>query len=254
MYANGKARSDSVIYVKRKTQLFEDVGIKHDVIRIGPDRGIDKIKALVDEVNESDKMHGIMVQLPVPKVFGLDKCEVDGLLDMIKPEKDIDGLNSDAFERDGLLPCTTVGILSLMDYYNIGIEGKRIVIVGRGMLVGMPLSHALERLKDQCEIITCDENTEDIQSLTRSADIIVVGVGHARLITAEYITPDTVVLDVGINREKGKDGKVRVIGDVHPSVYPLCKYYTPVPNGIGLLTVASLAVNSFKAYEKQVMK
>lgn len=234
----------SEVYVKNKKKACEYVGmsfihldyascVKEEVV-------IKKIKQL----NKDKSVNGIIVQLPIPDNFNVSK-----IINTIDPAKDVDGLtNTQAGKliqnEKCLIPCTPKGIMEIFKKYKIDLEGKHVVIVGRSNLVGKPLM--LECLNKNATVTMCHSKTKDLKKYTKDADILVVAVGKKYLIDKTMIKKDSVIIDVGINRIDGK-----LYGDVNPNVEEVCGYLTPVPGGVGPMTVSMLLKNTFEAYKNQ---
>lgn len=234
----------SEVYVKNKKKACEYVGmsfihldyascVKEEVV-------IKKIKQL----NKDKSINGIIVQLPIPDNFNVSK-----IINTIDPVKDVDGLtNTQAGKliqnEKCLIPCTPKGIMEIFKEYKIDLEGKHVVIVGRSNLVGKPLM--LECLNKNATVTMCHSKTKDLKKYTKDADILVVAVGKKYLIDKTMIKKDSVIIDVGINRIDGK-----LYGDVNPNVEEVCGYLTPVPGGVGPMTVSMLLKNTFEAYKNQ---
>ena len=234
----------SEVYVKNKRKACEYVGmsflhldyascVKEEVV-------IKKIKQL----NKDKSINGIIVQLPIPKNFNVSK-----IINTIDPSKDVDGLtNTQAGKliqnEKCLIPCTPKGIMEIFNEYKIDLEGKHVVIVGRSNLVGKPLM--LECLNKNATVTMCHSKTKNLKSYTKDADILVVAVGKKYLIDKTMVKKGSIIIDVGINRIDGK-----LYGDVNPNVEEVCEYLTPVPGGVGPMTVSMLLKNTFEAYKNQ---
>lgn len=234
----------SEVYVKNKRKACEYVGmsflhldyascVKEEVV-------IKKIKQL----NKDKSINGIILQLPIPDNFNVSK-----IINTIDPSKDVDGLtNTQAGKliqnEKCLMPCTPKGIMEILKEYKIELEGKHVVIVGRSILVGKPLM--LECINKNATVTLCHSKTRDLKSYTKDADILIVAAGKKHLINKTMIKKGSVIIDVGINREDGK-----LFGDVNPNVEEVCGYLTPVPGGVGPMTVAMLLKNTFEAYKNQ---
>lgn len=234
----------SKVYVNNKRKSCEQVGISFmhfDYLsEVKENVVINKIK----ELNKDVSVNGIIVQLPIPDHFNVDK-----IINTIDVSKDVDGLTNESKARrmnnkSSLIPCTTKGILELLDYYKINIESKRVVVVGRSELVGTPTYQ--ECLKRNATVTICHSKTIDLGSITKEADILIVATGHKYLIDKNMIKEGCVIIDVGISRDNGK-----LYGDVNPNVSDKCSYLTPVPGGVGPMTVVMLLKNTFIAYKSQ---
>ena len=231
----------SAIYVKMKEQDCTQVGIRTFDHRLPGETTQDDLLKLIDELNADKQVHGILVQLPLPK-----HITEETIIAAIAPEKDVDGLTSVNLGRimrgiDGIRACTPLGVMTLLDYYNIDIEGKHAVVVGRSTLVGKPQSLLL--LEKNATVTICHSRTRNLAETCRQADIIIAAVGVPRLLGASAIKPGAVVIDVGINRSD--DG---LVGDVdYDTVREIAGAITPVPGGVGPMTRAMLIQNVIKA-------
>jgi methylenetetrahydrofolate dehydrogenase (NADP+)/methenyltetrahydrofolate cyclohydrolase len=229
----------SVVYVRNKRKACAEVGIistQHDLPASISQR---ELLEVIGQLNDDPKIHGILVQLPLPK--GL---LAEAITDALSPAKDVDGLHPYNIGRltrgDSLfVPCTPLGVMALLDYYKLPIEGRRAVIVGRSNLVGRPVSLLL--MHRNATITVCHSKTQGIESVCREADIVVVAMGRAKFLTAAMVKPGAVVIDVGINRLA--DGSLA--GDVdYGPVAERAGWITPVPGGVGPMTVAMLLSNT----------
>ena len=234
----------SKVYVNNKRKSCEQVGISFmhfDYLsEVKESVVINKIK----ELNKDVSVNGIIVQLPIPDNFNVEK-----IINTIDVSKDVDGLTNESKIRrmnnkSSLIPCTTKGILELLDYYKINMESKRVVVVGRSELVGTPTYQ--ECLKRNATVTICHSKTKDLGRITKEADILIVATGHKYLIDKNMIKEGCVIIDVGISRDNGK-----LYGDVNPNVSDKCSYLTPVPGGVGPMTVVMLLKNTFIAYKSQ---
>lgn len=234
----------SKVYVNNKRKSCEQVGISFmhfDYLsEVKESVVINKIK----ELNKDVSVNGIIVQLPIPDHFNVEK-----IINTIDVSKDVDGLTNESKikrmnNEESLVPCTTKGILELLDYYKINMESKRVVVVGRSELVGTPTYQ--ECLKRNATVTICHSKTIDLGNITKEADILIVATGHKYLIDKNMIKEGCVIIDVGISRDNGK-----LYGDVNPDVSDKCSYLTPVPGGVGPMTVVMLLKNTFIAYKNQ---
>ncbi len=235
----------SKIYVKRKRETSEKVGIHSICVNLPESISEEELISEIKNLNDDDNIDGILVQLPLPSHINTGK-----IIETINPSKDVDGFHPENVGRlatgigKGVIPCTPLGIWLMLKHYNIDIFGKDIVIVGASNIVGKPMS--LVFLKDEKATITvCHKNTKDLKSHTQKADILVVAVGKPKLITDDMVKEGSVVIDVGINRlENGK-----IVGDVDfENVKNKAFAITPVPGGVGPMTVVSLLVNTVHLY------
>ncbi len=237
--------SASNIYVRNKKRACEEVGILFDKIKFPDTISEEMIIEEIKRLNDDDEVNGIIVQLPLPK--GLNAARI---INHIDPLKDVDGLTYQnvgnlVLDNDGLISCTPLGIMELLSAYNVELESKNVVIVGRSNLVGKPLIQLF--LKENATVSVCHSKSYDIKKYTKLADILVVAAGHPNLITKDMVKDDVVVIDVGINKEEGT-----LCGDVDfDEVSKKAALITPVPGGVGPMTVACLLKNVFKAYKMQ---
>lgn len=237
----------SAAYVRNKERACANVGIASYGTHYPATATQADLEQAIDELNQDPRVDGILLQLPVPE-------HLDGvaLLNRIHPNKDADGLhpvNLGRLARSevGLRSCTPAGVMRLLEEYNLSAKGKHAVVVGRSILVGKPL--ALMLLEQDATVTIAHSKTPDLAAVTRSADILVAAVGRPELITAEMVKPGAIVVDVGINRVTDSDGKSRLVGDVDfASVATVASYLTPVPGGIGPMTVALLLQNTVQSY------
>ncbi len=235
----------SLVYVASKERACAEVGFKSITCALDEASTQDDIIEEIHKLANDKSVNGIMVQLPLPK--GVDESEV---LSHIPPEKDVDGLtvlNGGAclYSQDGFTPCTPRGIIELLDAYKVDFLGKHAVVVGRSNLVGKPI--AIKLLDKNCTVTICHSKTLDLSSITKQADILVVAVGKKHIVTADMVKDGAIVVDVGINRVDGK-----LYGDVEfETVSKVASMITPVPGGIGPMTVAMLLANTFDACIKQ---
>lgn len=232
----------SSVYVRNKELSAERAGILHETIRMPKDSSEADLLAAVAELNADDSVDGILVQLPLPKGINADK-----VIEAISPEKDVDGFHPISMGRllaglDGLAPCTPSGIMEILDHYGIDLKGKKAVVVGRSNIVGKPA--ALMLLKADATVVCTHSRTVDLAAETKEADVLVVAAGRPNMIKKEMIKPGCVLIDVGIH--KTENG---LCGDVDPECYEAAAFYTPVPGGVGPMTVACLIRNTLKAYE-----
>ena len=240
----------SAAYVRGKEKACARVGIASFGQHLPANTSQAALLTMIHDLNSNDAVDGILLQLPLPK--HLDSV---ALLRQIAPEKDADGLHPYNMGKllrgePGLQSCTPSGVMRLLDTYNIPIEGKQAVVIGRSILVGKPL--ALMLLERNATVTIAHSRTQDIELIARSADILVAAVGRPRIITAEMVKPDAIVIDVGINRITESTGKTRLVGDVDfDAVSPVAKWITPVPGGIGPMTVTMLLHNTVWSYRQR---
>ncbi|MFZ1083951.1 MAG: bifunctional 5,10-methylenetetrahydrofolate dehydrogenase/5,10-methenyltetrahydrofolate cyclohydrolase [Terracidiphilus sp.] len=253
----------SQIYVRSKVQSCADLGIFSDLITPPATVTTEEMLALIAQLNARPEIDGILIQLPLPA-----HVDAKALLDAIDPAKDVDGfhpVNAGRLQagRPALAPCTPAGIIEILKRSNIPISGKHAVVVGRSDLVGKPAAMLL--LHQNATVTICHSKTRDLGAITRQADILVAAIGRPGFITPEMVKPGAIIIDVGINRLNtraefdrfflgnakreaafAKRGST-IVGDVHPDAFELAEAYTPVPGGVGLLTVAMLMANTVSA-------
>lgn len=235
--------ASSNIYIKQKRKMAEFLGFNFNHIKLKVDVTLEEILKIIDELNNDKEVDGILVQMPVPE--HLDSKVIQNAID---PLKDVDGLTDInmgrlVHKKECLVPCTALGIMELLNYYNISVTSKNVVVVGRSDLVGRPVAELL--INSSATVTLCHSKTKDLASVTRGADILIVAVGKSRLITEDMVKDGAVVIDVGIN--KLEDGSL--CGDVDfENVKDKCSYITPVPGGVGQMTVLELGFNTYKAY------
>ncbi len=237
----------SAVYVRNKHKACLEVGITSYQIELPGDISEDDLLAKIDELNADDSVNGILVQLPLPK-----SIDEERVINRISPEKDVDAFHPANVGRImignyKLLPCTPAGIIALMDHYGVEIAGKRCAVIGRSNIVGKPMSLLLTERNGT--VTLCHSKTQDIDKICREADIIVVAVGRPSFLTTDMVKPGAVVIDVGINRlDNGK-----LCGDVaFDEVSKVASMITPVPGGVGPMTIATLLRNTLTAAENQL--
>lgn len=232
----------SKIYVRNKSKACKEVGIEFEEHLLDKDIKMEELLNLIDKLNETKDIDGILLQAPLPKGLDINKAFA-----RIDPKKDVDGFNPInigklLIKEETFIPCTPLGIIKMMESYNIELEGKDVVVIGRSNIVGKPMVHCL--LNKNATVTTCHSKTKNISKFTKQADIIICAVGKEKMLTADMIKEGAIVIDVGTNRNK--DGKL--IGDVDfENVKNKCKYITPVPGGVGPMTIAMLMNNVIKA-------
>jgi methylenetetrahydrofolate dehydrogenase (NADP+)/methenyltetrahydrofolate cyclohydrolase len=245
----------SVIYVRNKENACADVGIKTQTLRIKDETAEDELINIIKDWNQNKEINGILVQMPLPK-----HVEHQKVLDMISPLKDVDGLsvyNSGrllAGQSPYFYPCTPLGIVEILKRNNISTEGKHCVIVGRGELVGKPLANMLLRKEKTANatVTVCHSKTPDIGYFTRQADIVIVAIGQAHFLKKDMVKQGTVIVDVGVNRINVSEKKTKLVGDVDfEAVKDLASAITPVPGGVGPMTVTMLLKNTIQAAKLQ---
>ena len=236
----------SAVYIRNKNKICGELGFQSFEQKLSADISEEKLLQLVGELNTNKDVHGILVQLPLP-----DQIDSEKILQAIDPKKDVDGFHPVNVGKlvvgNALLtPCTPTGIIALLDRYDIEISGKHAVIIGRSNIVGKPVSILL--LHRNATITICHSRTQNLEEVTRSADILVAAVGRANFVTDEMVSEGTVVIDVGINRVDGK-----LTGDVDfEPVSKKASHITPVPGGVGPMTIALLMENTLKAFKESL--
>ena len=247
----------SVSYVRKKDQTAAEIGITSRLILPPVTITPAELFALIDGLNADDGVDGILVQSPMPK--HIDELAV---FRRLSPSKDVDGLgtmNLGKVAQDddtGFVSCTPAGIMELLSRSGVDLKGKHVVVLGRSLLVGKPVALlALQKKAGANGTVTvCHSGTSNLPALTRQADVLIAAIGRADFVTADMVKPGAVVIDVGINRvaDSSKKSGYRLTGDVHfPSVSPLTSQITPVPGGVGPMTVAMLMKNTVKAYRQR---
>ena len=240
----------SQVYVRNKEKACADVGITALSYRRPASMSQKDLESLIAELNADPAVDGILLQLPLPEGLDARPC-----IDAISPEKDVDGLTAVnqgrvAMNAPGLCPCTPAGVLAILDHYGISVSGKRAVVIGRSNLVGRPVALMLGSRDYNATVTMCHSRTPDLAAVCREADLIVAALGKPRFVTADMVKPGSVIIDVGINR--GADGKL--CGDVdYERVAPLASAITPVPGGIGPMTISQLLVNTTKAWRARLL-
>ena len=237
----------SQTYVANKKKACARLGIHSQTLRMGAETTQAELEASIERANEDEAIHGILVQLPLPA--HLDEHRA---LALIRPEKDVDGfhlLNAGRMMsgQPGVVACTPKGAMEMIRRTGIDLDGKEAVVVGRSNIVGKPMAMLL--LQANCTVTICHSHTVNLAQHTRNADILVAAVGKPGFITKSMVKPGAVVIDVGINRVNGK-----VVGDVMPDVADVAGYITPVPGGVGKMTIVELLENTVEAAEKQTAK
>lgn len=240
----------SAAYVRGKERACKKVGIASFGQHFSAQMSQAQLERAIQELNHDERVDGILVQLPLP-----DHLDSVALLNKIHPAKDADGLHPVNLGRlvrsqPGLRSCTPAGVMRLLQEYQINLHGKQAVVVGRSILVGKPL--ALMLLAQNATVTVAHSRTQDLASITRSADILVAAVGRSQFITADMVKPGAVVVDVGINRLSDAAGNSHLVGDVDfDSVAEVSQYITPVPGGVGPMTVAMLLQNTILSYSRR---
>jgi methylenetetrahydrofolate dehydrogenase (NADP+)/methenyltetrahydrofolate cyclohydrolase len=235
----------SQVYVRNKGKACDELGMYSETIRLPQETKQEELEALIEKLNRDDRIHGILVQLPLPKALN----EAAALRRII-PEKDVDGFHIENAGKlftgqTGVVACTPKGILHMLKAANVPLSGKEAVVIGRSNIVGKPVAMLL--LNENCTVTICHSRTADLASHTRRADILIAAVGKPRFVTADMVKPGAAVVDVGINRVDGK-----VVGDVDfEAVEKVAGYISPVPGGVGKMTIGMLMENTVEAAERK---
>lgn len=234
----------SSVYVNNKKKACAYIGIESLSYELPEETTEQELLALVERLNQDDAVHGILVQLPVPKHIDADK-----IIQTISPKKDVDGFHPEnvgnlVIGENGFVSCTPAGIIQLLKRSNIEISGKNCVVVGRSNIVGKPM--ALLMLRENATVTIAHSKTQNLKELCKTADILIVAIGKPQFITAEYVKEGAVIIDVGIHRDENN----KLCGDVKfDEVEPLASAITPVPGGVGPMTIAMLMNNCVEAME-----
>jgi methylenetetrahydrofolate dehydrogenase (NADP+) / methenyltetrahydrofolate cyclohydrolase len=247
----------SETYVAGKERACREVGITSSIYRLKEDATENELLEMVDFLNRDQEIDGFIVQLPLPKHIDENK-----VIQQINPAKDIDGfhpvnMGRMAMNLPSYLPATPFGILQLIEKYNIETDGRRVVVLGRSHIVGSPVSILLSRktYPGNATVTLCHSRTKNIKELTLEADLLIVAIGSPHFVTKDMVKDGAVVIDVGIHRIPSEESKTgfRLIGDVDfDSVSRKASWITPVPGGVGPMTIASLLVNTMKAHKKEI--
>ncbi len=244
----------SVSYVKKKEKTSADIGIESRLIFPPVTTTQDELFALIDQLNNDPTVDGILVQSPLPK--GINEVAV---FRRIAAHKDVDGFHTMNLgklaqeDETGFVACTPAGIMELLQRSGVSLSGKHVVVLGRSLIVGKPAALLAMQRKSwaNATVTVCHSQTANLAALTRQADVLIAAIGKAEFVTANMVKPGAVVIDVGVNRVPDATRKTgyRLTGDVHfPTVAPLCSKITPVPGGVGPMTVAMLMANTVKAH------
>ncbi len=239
----------SKVYVRNKNKACEEIGIEYEEFLLNTDTTMEELLNVIDNLNKNQNIDGILLQSPIPKHLDINKA-----FRAILPEKDVDGfhpINAGKLSigEKCFVPCTPHGVVKIMEEYNIETEGKNVVIVGRSNIVGKPLIQCM--LKKNATVTVCHSKTKNLEEFTKKADILIVAIGKPKFITENMVKEGVVVIDIGINRnEEGK-----LVGDVDfDNVSKKASYITPVPGGVGPMTVAMLMENVVEAAKQNKYK
>ena len=240
----------SVSYVTGKAKASAEVGIKNTTIRREATITEEELLGIIDELNADNEVDGILVQLPLPKHIDSDK-----VIAAIRAEKDVDGFHPMNvanlwLKQPCTLPCTPKGIIKLLKRANVEIAGKEVVVIGRSNIVGLPVSKLL--LNENATVTIAHSRTKDLKEVTRRADILVVAIGRPKFVTADMVKPGAVVIDVGVNRDPETK---KLCGDVDfAAIEPIASAITPVPGGVGPMTITCLMENTIECFLKKMQK
>ncbi len=244
----------SAVYVRSKGQACEEAGFHSVTERLPAGATQDEVLALIEAFNADERIHGILVQLPLP-----EQIDEDTILSSVDPAKDVDGFHPVnvgrlATGQHCLVPCTPLGVREMLIRERIQTHGRHAVVVGRSNIVGKPMANLLLRYGEggDATVTVCHSKTADLGAITRQAEILIVAIGRAQAVTREMVRPGAVVIDVGINRvpDPARPGKTRLVGDVDfEGVAAVAGAITPVPGGVGPMTIAMLLANTLKAAE-----
>ena len=231
-------------YIKNKLKYTQEVGIDSELIKLPEKTTQEELETLIKDLNKKKKVTGIILQSPTPDHIDFTKCAR-----LIAPEKDVDGFSEENLfsirdNQEKILPCTVKGILKLFDYYKIPLTGKNIVVLGRSNIVGRPLADAL--INRNATVTICHSKTKNTEKFTKHADIVISAVGKAGLVTKEMVKRGFIGIDVGINMVDGK-----LVGDFTKEAGEKASYMTPVPGGVGPMTVAMIIDNLIELKEKE---
>ena len=242
----------SHVYVRSKVKACERLGLKSTHIERPATTSQEDLEAIVDELNADASVHGILVQSPLPP-----HLDEGAITDRIDPAKDVDGFHPVNLGRlvqgrtDGLLPCTPSGVMEMLRWANVPLEGKRAVVLGRSRIVGMPMALLLAARGADATVTVVHSRSQDVAERCREADVIVAAVGRPDMVQADWVKPGAAVVDVGINRvdDPSRERGWRLAGDVHPDVTSVAGWLSPVPGGVGPMTIATLMSNTVRAAE-----
>lgn len=247
----------SQTYVANKEKSSHEVGFTSSVYRFAESTTEEELLKSIDFLNNDPDIDGFIVQLPLPK-----HINEQHVINAISPDKDVDGFTPINIGRmvlgeDSYVPATPMGICTLLKRYNVETAGKHCVVLGRSNIVGTPIANLLSRKGFDCTVTICHSKTQNLAEITRQADILIAAIGKPEFVTADMVKEGAVLVDVGIHRipDESKKSGYRIIGDVkHSQVDGKCSWVTPVPGGVGPLTIVSLMENTLKAYNRHMNK
>ncbi len=242
----------SHVYVKSKVKTCERLGIKSTHLELDASTDEETLRNHILAMNQQEDLHGILLQSPLP-----NHMDEEALTDLIHPSKDVDGFHPENLGRlvqgrlDGMLPCTPSGVMRMLSWANIPLQGKQAIVLGRSRIVGMPAALLLAARGADATVTVAHSKTESIKELCAQADVIIAAVGKADMVQPDWVKPGAVVVDVGINRvdDESRERGWRLAGDVHPDVSGVASWLSPVPGGVGPMTIAMLMENTVRAAE-----
>ena len=241
----------SQIYVRTKSKKLKSLGLISETIRLDADVTEQKLLSIIEDLNANSKFHGILVQMPLP-----EHINSQNVINSINPAKDVDGFHPEnvgwlSIGKPRFIPCTPKGIMRIFSHYNIDLTGKDIVVIGRSNIVGRPMSILVSSNNANGTCTICHSRTKNINDYTRNADIIISAIGVPNFLTSEMIKEDSIIIDVGINRIDSDNEKgYKIVGDAdYDSVFDKVSKITPVPGGVGPMTIAMLVENTIEAAE-----
>ena len=241
----------SQIYVRTKSKKLKSLGLVSETIRLDADVTEQKLLSIIEDLNANSKFHGILVQMPLP-----EHINSQNVINSINPAKDVDGFHPEnvgwlSIGKPRFIPCTPKGIMRIFSHYNIDLTGKDIVVIGRSNIVGRPMSILVSSNNANGTCSLCHSRTKNINNYTRNADIIISAIGVPNFLTSEIIKEDSIIIDVGINKIDSNNEKgYKIVGDAdYDSVFDKVSRITPVPGGVGPMTIAMLVENTIEAAE-----
>ena len=241
----------SQIYVRTKSKKLKSLGLVSETIRLDADVNEQKLLSIIEDLNANSKFHGILVQMPLP-----EHINSQNVINSINPAKDVDGFHPEnvgwlSIGKPRFIPCTPKGIMRIFSHYNIDLTGKNIVVIGRSNIVGRPMSILVSSDNANGTCTICHSRTKNINDYSRNADIIISAIGVPNFLTSDMIKKDSIIIDVGINRIDSDNEKgYKIVGDAdYDSVFDKVSKITPVPGGVGPMTIAMLVENTIEAAE-----
>lgn len=241
----------SQIYVRTKSKKLKSLGLVSETIRLDADVTEQKLLSIIEDLNANSKFHGILVQMPLP-----EHINSQNVINSINPAKDVDGFHPEnvgwlSIGKPRFIPCTPKGIMRIFSHYNIDLIGKDIVVIGRSNIVGRPMSILVSSNNANGTCTVCHSRTKNINDYSRNADIIISAIGVPNFLTSEMVKEDSIIIDVGINRIDSDNEKgYKIVGDAdYDSVFDKVSKVTPVPGGVGPMTIAMLVENTIEAAE-----